>query len=48
MASFIPLKNKNKKAEDLAEVLIQEMWKLNTIPANIIYEWDSRFKSKSW
>jgi transposase InsO family protein len=48
MAHFIPLKKKNKKAEDLAEVFTREVWKLHGIPADIISDRDSRFTSKFW
>jgi transposase InsO family protein len=46
MAYFIPLKNKNKKAEDLATIFAREIWRLHGIPADIISDRDSRFMSK--
>jgi hypothetical protein len=48
MAHFIPLKTKNKKAEDLATIFTREIWKLHGIPADIISDQDSRFTSKFW
>jgi transposase InsO family protein len=48
MAHFIPLKNKNKKAEDLATIFAREIWKLHSIPADIISDRDSKFTSKFW
>jgi hypothetical protein len=36
MAHFIPLKKKNKKAEDLTEVFTREIWKWHSIPADIV------------
>jgi transposase InsO family protein len=48
MANFIPLKKKNKKAEDLAKVFTPEIWKLNGTSAAIISDRDSRFRSKFW
>jgi hypothetical protein len=46
MAYFIPLKTKNKKAEDLAEGFTRDIWKLYGIPADIISDRASRFTSK--
>jgi transposase InsO family protein len=48
MAHFIPLKKKNKKAEDLATIFVREIWRLHGIPADIISDRDSRFTSKYW
>jgi transposase InsO family protein len=46
IAHLIPLKKMNNKAEDLAEVFAREIWKLHSIPADIISDQDSRFTSK--
>jgi ribosomal silencing factor RsfS len=45
MAHIIPLYQKNKKAEDIATIFVREIWRLHSIPADIISDRDSRFTS---
>jgi hypothetical protein len=47
-AHFIPLKTKNKKAEDLATIFAREIWRLHGIQADIYSDQDSRCTSKLW
>jgi hypothetical protein len=46
MAHFIPLKT--RKAEELAEVFIREIWKFHGLPIDIISDRDPVFTSKFW
>jgi hypothetical protein len=48
MVHFIPLKKKDIKAEDLATIFAREIWRLHSIPADIMADYDSRFTSKFW
>jgi hypothetical protein len=42
MMHFIPLKKKDKKAENLSIILAREIWRLYGIPVDIISVRDSR------
>jgi hypothetical protein len=48
MGHFIPVKKKNKKAQDLAKIFAREIWGLHGISADIISDRDYRFTSKFW
>jgi hypothetical protein len=46
MAHFIPLKKKEKKAENFTLIFACEIWRLHRIPTDIVFDRDSRFTSK--
>jgi hypothetical protein len=48
MAQFIPLKNKEKRTDNLALVFAGEIWRLQGIPTDLVSDRDSRFTSKFW
>ena len=48
MAHFIPLRQDQKKAEDLCRVFAKEIWRLHGVPRDIISDRDSRFTSSTW
>jgi hypothetical protein len=48
MSHFMPLKKKEKKAENLAIIFACEIWRLNGILCNIVLAQDSRFTLKVW
>jgi hypothetical protein len=45
-AYFISQKNKNNKAEDLSTIFARGIWRMHSIPPDIISDPDSRFTSK--
>jgi hypothetical protein len=48
MAHYIPLKKKEKRAENLGLVFDYEIWILHRIPTDIVLDRNSRFSSKFW
>ena len=48
MAHFIPLRQDQKKAEDLCRIFAREIWRLHGIPRDIVSDRDSRFTSSTW
>jgi hypothetical protein len=48
MAHFIPLQKDGKTTADLAKIFAREIWKLHSLPIDIVSERDSRFTSTTW
>jgi hypothetical protein len=48
MAHFIPLRQDEKGAEDLAKVFAREIWRFHGLPMDIVSDQDSRFTSSFW
>jgi len=46
MAHFVPLKSDTKKAPDLAQIFLREVWRLHGLPSTIVSDRDARFTSK--
>jgi len=46
MAYFIPLKN--RKAKELAEIFVPEIWRLHGLPKRIVLDRDTVFISSFW
>jgi transposase InsO family protein len=48
MAYFIPLQKDGKTTADLAKIFAKEVWKLHSLPTDIVLDRDSRFTSTTW
>jgi transposase InsO family protein len=48
MAHFIPLKQGQRGAEDLARIFAREIWRFHGLPTDIVSDRDSRFTSEFW
>ena len=48
MAHFIPLEEDKKTAADLAQIFAREIWRLHSLPRDIMSDRDSRFTSNTW
>ena len=48
MVHFIPLEQDKKNAEDLAWIFAREVWRLHSLPQDIVSDRDSRFTSHTW
>jgi hypothetical protein len=48
MAHFIPLKDNEKKAEDLARIFVRNIWRLHGLPKSIVSDRDARFTAHFW
>jgi hypothetical protein len=48
MAHFIPIKNKEKTAENCAKLFLWNVWRLHGLPSDIVSDRDSVFTSKFW
>src|SRR6266566_4997033 len=47
MAHCIPLPTVNK-TEEMAEIFLNQIWKLHGLPDDIVSDWDSKFISHFW
>ena len=48
MAHFIPIKSKQKTAENCALLFLKHVWKLHGLPSDIVSDRDSVFTSRFW
>ena len=48
MAHFIPIKSKQKTAENCAKLFLKHVWKLHGLPSNIVSDRDSMFTGWFW
>jgi transposase InsO family protein len=48
IAHVIPLQKDSKTTEDLARIFAREIWKLHSLPTDIVSDRDSRFTSATW